>query len=157
MRKYGFDKFSFEVIDYAIDKDDLSSKEIYWIGIYNSTNIDIGYNISHGGFNVYDKNPKLKERMIQKVKGRKQTQEHLNKRVEARKGYKHTEETKKKIGKGNSRKEIRRWNKGLRGEEYKKHFKNGMKGQFIKNNPSWNKGTKEIMKPNSGSFKEKLP
>ena len=28
------------------------------------------------------------------------------------------------------------------------------KGQFVKGKPTWNKGTKGIMKPNSGSFKK---
>ena len=36
------------------------------------------------------------------------------------------------------------WNKNLKGEEYKKHFKNGMGGQFKKGNIPWTKGkTKE--------------
>jgi len=31
------------------------------------------------------------------------------------------------------------WNKGLKGNEYKKHFKNGMGGQFEKDSVPWNK------------------
>jgi len=32
------------------------------------------------------------------------------------------------------------WNKGLKGEEYKKHYSRGMGGQFKKGTDGWNKG-----------------
>lgn len=48
-KKYGKENFTKEVIDIADDFDDLSSKEIYWISQYNSTDKKIGYNIATGG------------------------------------------------------------------------------------------------------------
>jgi group I intron endonuclease len=48
INKHGIENFTFEVIDYAINKDELDEKEIYWIKICNSLT-PIGYNISNGG------------------------------------------------------------------------------------------------------------
>jgi hypothetical protein len=47
--KYGVDNFTKEIIDITEDYDELSDKEKYWIKQYNSTNPEIGYNISEGG------------------------------------------------------------------------------------------------------------
>lgn len=47
--KYGIDNFTKEIIDITEDYDELSNKEIYWIKHFNSTNPEIGYNISEGG------------------------------------------------------------------------------------------------------------
>jgi len=49
IRKYGLENFKKEVIDETDNYDDLSKKEIYWIKEFNSTNRDLGYNISKGG------------------------------------------------------------------------------------------------------------
>lgn len=48
MRKYGLDKFSFEVIE-ECRQEDLNDREIYWIKYYDSTNTEKGYNIKLGG------------------------------------------------------------------------------------------------------------
>lgn len=47
--KYGIDNFTKEIIDITEDYNELSNKEIYWIKHFNSTNPEIGYNISEGG------------------------------------------------------------------------------------------------------------
>lgn len=47
--KYGIDAFDKEIIDQAQSTEELSNKEKFWISYYDSTNIDIGYNISIGG------------------------------------------------------------------------------------------------------------
>lgn len=49
IRKYGLENFKKEVIDETDNYNDLSKKEIYWIKEFNSTNRDLGYNISKGG------------------------------------------------------------------------------------------------------------
>lgn len=49
LNKYGKDSFVKEVIDEAEDNDTLSLKEKYWIRFFNSTDREIGYNISSGG------------------------------------------------------------------------------------------------------------
>ena len=67
-------------------------------------------------------------------KGDKQTSELIKKRVEARKGYKHSEETKRKIGIGNKNK--------IRSIIIRNKISNALKGSI-----PWNKNlTKELDK-----------
>lgn len=47
MKSYGVDCFYVETIDEANSREELCSKEKYWIQVYNS--IQCGYNISNGG------------------------------------------------------------------------------------------------------------
>lgn len=48
IKKHGIDNFTFEIIDYADDVDDLNNKEIYWINHFNSLAPN-GYNVTGGG------------------------------------------------------------------------------------------------------------
>lgn len=48
IRKYGFDNFIWEVIDYADSREELNEKEIHWISFYNSHGVN-GYNETDGG------------------------------------------------------------------------------------------------------------
>ena len=52
IKKYGLDNFSFEIIDYADNMEELNEKEIYWINFYDSR-VDNGggYNLDLGGKN----------------------------------------------------------------------------------------------------------
>ena len=61
IKKYGKENFIKEVIDETTDYDELSEKEIYWIEKYNSTDREIGYNISKGGDggDVFSNHPNL--------------------------------------------------------------------------------------------------
>ena len=47
IKKYGKDKFYYEILECGVDMQDLSKKEEYYIKIYNS--VENGYNISYGG------------------------------------------------------------------------------------------------------------
>lgn len=49
LRKHGWDNFSCEIIDHASSKDELMSKESYWISYYKSFSNDNGYNSTTGG------------------------------------------------------------------------------------------------------------
>jgi group I intron endonuclease len=49
IKKYGKENFKKEIIDWSDNKNDLNNKEIFWIKEYNSTNRNIGYNITEGG------------------------------------------------------------------------------------------------------------
>ena len=44
--KYGFENFSFELLE---ETDDLDAREKFWIASYDSTDPSKGYNMSHGG------------------------------------------------------------------------------------------------------------
>jgi len=61
IKKYGLENFIKEVIDETDDYYELSKKEIYWIEKYNSTDREIGYNISKGGDggDVFSNHPNL--------------------------------------------------------------------------------------------------
>lgn len=60
LKKYGIDKFTFEIIDSAENLDDLNSLEQYYIQKFNS--INEGYNLRQGGDNKLH-NPESIERM----------------------------------------------------------------------------------------------
>ena len=45
MRKYGVENFLFSIIE-VVDKIELNSREIFWMGEYQSTKMERGYNIS---------------------------------------------------------------------------------------------------------------
>lgn len=47
IKKYGKDKFYYEILECGVDVQDLNKKEEYYIKIYNS--VENGYNISYGG------------------------------------------------------------------------------------------------------------
>lgn len=49
IKKYGRENFKREILEEVNDSNELNKKEIYYIKLYNSTNPDIGYNISMGG------------------------------------------------------------------------------------------------------------
>lgn len=48
IKKHGLEHFIFEVIE-ECPKEQLDTREIYWISFYNSTNRDVGYNLQAGG------------------------------------------------------------------------------------------------------------
>jgi len=48
MNHYGYENFTIEEIE-SCDNSILDEREIYWISYYNSTNPDIGYNLTSGG------------------------------------------------------------------------------------------------------------
>lgn len=49
IKKYGLENFKNELICICYSKEELDSKEIYYINLYNSTDRLIGYNIQTGG------------------------------------------------------------------------------------------------------------
>jgi len=48
IKKYGKDNFKKEILEECQSEEDLNDREVFWISQYNSTNRDIGYNISDG-------------------------------------------------------------------------------------------------------------
>jgi hypothetical protein len=49
IEKYGKENFKKEILEECNSNNELCEKEKYWINYYNSTNLNIGYNISKGG------------------------------------------------------------------------------------------------------------
>lgn len=50
IKKYGKANFKVELIDFYNTKEELDTAEKYYIDLYNSTDYNIGYNLSSGGY-----------------------------------------------------------------------------------------------------------
>lgn len=49
LNKYGFENFTFDIIERCKDQQELDDRERYWIAYYKSNNKKYGYNIDSGG------------------------------------------------------------------------------------------------------------
>lgn len=49
IKKYGFENFTWEIIETCSSQEELDNSEIKWIKYFDSTNNQIGYNIAQGG------------------------------------------------------------------------------------------------------------
>jgi len=111
--KYNWNNIKKEII-FTTTKEYINSTEQYFILIYNSNNEKFGYNLTDGGDLNYEFTDAVKKKMkksktlehrknLSKAKlGSHQSKETILKRVESKKGYKHSEKTKEKIGLTNS-------------------------------------------------------
>ena len=87
IEKYGDKNFKKETLEFEIkNRETLCEREIYWIEFYNSTNPDIGYNLTKGGKGSLGLFP---------------SKESRKKMSNAQTGRRHSEETKEKIALGN--------------------------------------------------------
>ena len=101
IRKYGWDAFIWEILDYTTDEDEAyNTLEVWWIAHYDSFNN--GYNMTVGG----DKSSGMKGRkhteasirkMSESLKGRTFSEEHKSKMSESLKGKPKSEEHKRKL------------------------------------------------------------
>lgn len=66
--KYGKDNFLFEIIDQCNSFEESNSKEIYWIAYYDSTNPEIGMNLTKGGLS-HPISDEIKKRLSNYNKG----------------------------------------------------------------------------------------
>lgn len=98
--KYGEQNFRFEIL-VECTKEMLASEEHYWSNLLKIHDRKFGYNQrpTHP-YNKIVQTPETIEKMRNSLKGRKLSEESIRKRTETRKknGYKHSEETRKKIG-----------------------------------------------------------
>jgi group I intron endonuclease len=115
IRKYGFYSFTWDIIEECKSKQVLFEREIYWIALYNSTNINRGYNMSEGGYNprlkgklnpnfgglqkgVAEKISKTLKGTPNKSKGKKRTPEQIEINRIKHTGKKFSDEVNKKKG-----------------------------------------------------------
>lgn len=84
IRKHGSDKFIIEQLDTANSLEELKQKEIFYINLYNSTNKNIGYNLTKGGEgnSGLKMSNKTKEKIRQKHLGNKWSEERKIKHSE---------------------------------------------------------------------------
>lgn len=105
--KYGIENFIIEKIEDCNSEKQMFEREIYWISFYNSTNNNIGYNLTEGGdtgpirygkdnARWGSKNIKLAE-LNRSRKGIKLSEEHKQKVIATMTGKKRSQETKDKM------------------------------------------------------------
>jgi group I intron endonuclease len=136
IKKYGLTNFKKEILETCLNGDELNEKEIIWINKLDSTNVNIGYNISFGSQFGWHKGLKHKPESIDKIRkssiGRKHDDSTIDKLSGENNhfyGKKHSEETKQKISESNKGKEA--WNKGLPlSEETKQKISESNKGKI---------------------------
>ncbi|MCK4815592.1 GIY-YIG nuclease family protein [bacterium] len=137
LRKYGIDNFKWEIIDISDNVEKLYNKEKYWIKYFNSTNKNIGYNMTTGG-DHYVFSKEIRKKIGLAGLGRKKSQEEKelmrHRMLGANNhlyGKKLSEETKKKISES-------RKGKGLGQTELQKlkcpHFGSSNGNSVINNN-----------------------
>lgn len=99
IRKYGALAFELQVLDTAMGRDDLNTKEIHWIGALN-TKAPGGYNLTLGGEGTTGAimTPEARAKMSARSKGVPKSQEHREKIRAANMGHVIAPETKAKIG-----------------------------------------------------------
>lgn len=129
IEKYGDDNFSNELLCWCYSEEELNEKEIAAISYYNSTDPNIGYNISKGGTKgnwLADLSPeeaaayRQKFSMMSKTgicgnKGKHLSEKHKQRISESNKGRVFSEEHIQKLSKAFKGK--RAWNKGLTSED----------------------------------------
>jgi len=129
IKKYGKDNFIKEIIDECEDYNTLNEKEMKWILFYNSTDVNIGYNRSHGGDGFSGITLETINKIAQKHKGSKRTNETKKKMSDAAKDKPKSEEHKKSLSKS--------WEKRKIEHPYTKEtlekMKNSMLGKNAKN------------------------
>jgi len=127
--KYGIENFETTIIEYC-EKEQLESREQYWMDFY-------------GFENIYNNRP-----LAFTNRGRKMSPEHaLAKRL-----LRHTEATKKIIS-DSSKRMVKTDSFKLLDPEVRKKQVVAL-SKVLTGKPSWNKGSKGVMKPNNTSFKK---
>lgn len=116
--KYGLENFNKEIIQFYNGIDELNEGEIYWIAKFNSTNPEIGYNLTYGGGNGIHTD-ESRRKMSEQQKGEKN----------GFFGKHHSEETKRKLAEAHRGKEP--WNKGKpMSDEQKQKLRESMTGKL---------------------------
>lgn len=126
--KYGVENHVFEIVQ-ECNLEDLKDLEKHYIKFFNSFDNKLGLNLKDSSGKKYIFSQEVKDRISKSIKlkgikppsrlGIKNTKEHIEKTINSRKGYVHSEETKVKIKLANS---------GVNNYNYGK--------------PAWNKGLK---------------
>jgi hypothetical protein len=91
LQKYGWDKIKHEILFVDLSREEAQAKEVELIALYNSTDPDFGYNITHGGEAVGKFSEETKKKISEAKRDKKLgsfTEEHKQKISEALRGIK---------------------------------------------------------------------
>lgn len=142
IQKYGWDNFKHEILFSELTKEEAEEKEIELISLYDSTNIDNGYNVMSGGICVPKWSDEAKENLSNIMKkrfsspednpmyGKHHSEETKRKIGLASKNRKHLEETKRKISKSLSGENSPHYGKHM-SEEHKRKIGLANKGKKL--------------------------
>lgn len=92
IKKYGWDSFKHEILLNNLTKEQAELAEILFIGYWDLTNQERGYNLSHGGDTIGKHSEKSKLKMSQAHRGKVVSTETRDKISKASLGRKHTKE-----------------------------------------------------------------
>lgn len=160
--KYGEDNFTFEVIEYVEDKDNLISREQHYIDTLKPK-----YNICKvAGSSLGRKcSRKTRRKLSEAQRGKKHSEESKRKMSKAQKGKMHSEETKKKISEANmgrvpseeTKRKISEANMGrMHSEETRKKMSRAHKGMMLSEETKRKLSEANIGKKLSEESKRKL-
>lgn len=115
IKKYGLQNFKKEIIDNASSINELNEKEKYWINYFNSTDLNIGYNIGKGGNggDLFTNHPNKED--IRKKYSKISEKNGMFGKYHKKESIDKISKNKKGQNKGKPT-----WNKGLKKEDYTK-------------------------------------
>lgn len=140
MRKYGFDKFKWEIIENNIPEEFLSMKECEWIQGFNS--FKKGYNSTIGGEKPPLQIGPLTEQRKQNISKALIGKSFSEERKQKMKGIAKSEEHKKKLSEANKNKFSGKNNPFYGKQHSEDSLEKISKTTFKKGNTPWNKGKK---------------
>ena len=73
LKKYGIENFNIYILEYLEQKEEMNTREIYYIDKYNSNNPDFGYNLTKGGMGRLGSECSLEQREILSTLHKKET------------------------------------------------------------------------------------
>ena len=115
IKKYGKQNFIKEILEQYIEsKEKLDEREIYWIGVYDSTNPKIGYNLSKGGSGSLGckRTSETRKKMSKAAKGKIKSDIHRQNLSKSHKGKVFSAAHKQQLSKSHKGQEP--WNKGIK-------------------------------------------
>lgn len=91
IRKYGKEKFEWEIIEQCDSKSELNKKEIFYIDKYNS--YYDGYNMTFGGEGgsgvTYERTDEIRKKISDSLKGHKRSKSSIKKQIKTMSGKNH--------------------------------------------------------------------
>lgn len=149
VEKYGKENFNVELLKECFSQEDLDNQEVYYISLLNSTDINIGYNLSLGGKSG-SSTPELNRQRSNTLIGHEVSQETKNKISSTKKKYYQTQDG------INLKKHLSEINKGKEpGNKGKTMTEEQLQKTREAHQPGWYKHKEETKQQISNTLKER--